>query len=103
MSQSEADKEDTFRGTDQSKKLKSTSGWNENSNGTDAVGFAALPAGYGGQGGYFDFLGIRGYWWSSTTHNTLQAWTRSLSYSNDRVSRSIAVKKTKYSVRCIKD
>ena len=42
MSQSEADKTEQ-RGTDEGKKLKSTSGWSSSGNGTDEVGFSALP------------------------------------------------------------
>ena len=103
MSQSEADKEDTFRGTDEGKKLKSKDNWYSNGNGIDNVGFAALPAGYGGQNGYFDFLGLRAHWWSNTVYSHEQAWSRSISYSNDRISRKYAVKETKYSVRCVKD
>ena len=51
------------------KKLKATSGWNENGNGTDDYGFSALPG--GSQGGSPDFeegesffgIGIGGGWW----------------------------------------
>lgn len=103
MSKSEADREDTFRGTDEGRKLKSRSSWYSNGNGSDIVGFNGTPAGYGGQNGYFDFLGLRAYWWSNTVYSHEQAWSRSLGYSNDRISRKFSIKETKYSVRCVKD
>jgi len=37
--------------------LKSTSGWSDNGNGTDAYGFAALPAGHR-QNNYSNFFGV---------------------------------------------
>ncbi|MCL2261215.1 MAG: hypothetical protein FWC15_07675 [Fibromonadales bacterium] len=47
-------------------KLMATSGWESSwcSNGTDDYGFSALPGGLGY--GYSDFVGIVGYWWSSS-------------------------------------
>jgi uncharacterized protein (TIGR02145 family)/uncharacterized repeat protein (TIGR02543 family) len=46
-------------------KLKSTSGWYNNGNGTDEYGFSALPGGMG-MGGSFDGAGCYGSWWSAT-------------------------------------
>ena len=40
-------------------KLKATSGWHNNGNGTDEYGFSALP------GGGFEGVGLDGYWWSA--------------------------------------
>ena len=95
MSKSEADKTGN-RGTDEAKKLKSRGNWNSTGDGNDFVGFKALPAGYGGQQGDFGFLGDKGYWWSSTVYNVERTWIRSMSSSNDRVSRDFAFKATKY-------
>ncbi len=47
------------------KKLKTTSGWNNNGNGTDEFGFSALPGGYGYSAGYFGNVGDSGSWWWS--------------------------------------
>jgi len=47
------------------KKLKSTSGWNGDGNGTDDFGFSALPGGLR-VAGSFGYAGSRGYWWSAT-------------------------------------
>jgi len=44
MCQNDADNID-FRGTNEGSKLKATSGWTDNSNGTDDLGFCAIPGG----------------------------------------------------------
>lgn len=58
--------ERNFYYIDAGKYLKSTSGWNDNGNGTDAYGFSALPAGIGLQGGPFQQLGYMATFWSAT-------------------------------------
>ncbi|PJJ40235.1 fibrobacter succinogenes major paralogous domain-containing protein [Hallerella succinigenes] len=58
--------ERNFYYIDAGKYLKSTSGWNDNGNGTDAYGFSALPAGIGLQGGPFQQLGYVATFWSAT-------------------------------------
>lgn len=82
--------------------LKATSGWNNDGNGTDDYGFAALPGGLGG-GGYYN-LGSGGYWWSSSEGSLYGArgWmlldTLECSLMLDGVNKA-----TGLSVRCIKD
>ncbi|MDA9864373.1 M12 family metallo-peptidase, partial [Flavobacteriales bacterium] len=44
--------------------LKATSGWNDNGNGTDLYGFAALPGGFRLDGANFAFAGTFGIWWT---------------------------------------
>ena len=39
-------------------KMKSTSGWVENGNGTNSSGFSGLPGGYRDYNGAFDYIGI---------------------------------------------
>lgn len=46
--------------------LKSTTGWDNNANGTDAFSFAAYPAGIYAEKNRFDFLGKYAFFWSST-------------------------------------
>ena len=58
--------ERNFYYIDAGKYLKSTSGWNDNGNGTDAYGFSALPAGISLQGGPFQQLGYMATFWSAT-------------------------------------
>jgi uncharacterized protein (TIGR02145 family) len=75
ISQSEAD--DTgWRGTNEGTKLKATSGWIDNGNGTDDYGFSGLPGGYRYPGGSFITIGSTGAWWSATEYPTSTAWPR---------------------------
>jgi uncharacterized protein (TIGR02145 family) len=48
------------------RKLKSTSGWEENGNGTNETGFSALPGGARNTAGVFYGAGWRGWWWSGS-------------------------------------
>ncbi len=83
------------------KMLKATSGWNYDGNGTDDLGFSALPGG-GIFGGSIGILGDYGGWWSSSEHNN-DAHYRSIYYLNGRVDWSYADKSCLISVRCLKD
>lgn len=102
MSQSQADAVN-WRGIDEGEKMKSTSGWNNNGNGTNSSGFNALPGGLRSSGGSFLYLGNYGYWWSSTEDSGTYAWHRSLSYGYDQVGRGYDGKTYGFSVRCLKD
>ncbi|MBM3416347.1 MAG: hypothetical protein FJY20_07845 [Bacteroidetes bacterium] len=51
-------------------KMKSTSGWEENGNGTNSSGFNGLPGGLRGGNGSFSSVGKFGGWWSSTVGST---------------------------------
>jgi uncharacterized protein (TIGR02145 family) len=102
MSQSEAD-ETGWRGTDEGKRLKSTTGWNSGGNGTNEVGFSALPGGYRTISGSYYGLGNYGYWWSATEYSSSFAWRRSLDYDNDKVYRNISIKEHSFGVRCVRD
>ncbi len=102
MSQSEADNTG-YRGTDEGEKMKSTSGWNSNGNGTNSSGFSAIPGGFRDRYDSFYHLGDYGFWWSSTENSSSSAWYRYLSCSYDQVYRHNWLKTTTRSVRCIKD
>ena len=85
-------------------KMKSTSGWNNNGNGTNSSGFSGLPGGYRGDDGTFNYIGNYGYWWSSTDYNTYNAWFRSLNYFNGNVYRYVYFgKENGFSVRCLRN
>ncbi len=87
-------------------KLKATSGWNENGNGTDNYGFSALPGGYGNSGGLFSIADSYGYWWSSSEGEIYgyYAYHRSMHYYGDEDVDGVAgFKSYLYSVRCIQD
>jgi len=83
-------------------KLKSTSGWIENGNGTDNYGFSALPGGDGYIGGGTSNAGDYGVWWSSTEHDAENVWFRGMNYSHDVARRQYYFKTYMYSVRCLK-
>jgi len=84
-------------------KLKSTSGWNNNGNGTDEYAFSALPGGNGNSDGDFGYVGDNGYWWSATEYDASRAWYRYMHFSSEDVSRNINYKSLLFSVRCLQD
>ena len=102
MSQSDAD-DSGWRGTDEGKRLKSTTGWNFNGNGTDVYGFLALPGGYRDSNGAYYYIGYNGDWWSSTESSTYNAWYRELYYDKSGVYRDYYGKGWGFSVRCVRD
>lgn len=69
-------------------------------------GFCALPGGLHHTNGYSYYMGLTGYFWSSTEYidnNFVRVWIRSLYCEYSEVSRFYEVKKCGLSVRCIKD
>ncbi len=84
-------------------KMKSSSGWKNNGNGTNTSGFAGLPGGYRYYNGNFNNIGANGYWWSSSEYNTNYAWYRFLNSNNGSVNRSSYFKLFGFSVRCLRD
>ena len=101
MNQNAAD--DTgWRGTDEGEKMKSTSGWNDNGNGTNSSGFNALSGGFR-QGGFFLKLSYSGCWWSSSVDSGSRVWHRHLGEDNNQSTRTYIYKPNCVSVRCVKD
>ena len=92
-----------WRGYDAGEKLKSTTGWYSNGNGTNDYGFTGLPGGYCFGSGLFYNLGGYGGWWSSSEDSGSGAWRRYLGYDYDEVSRGHGSKTHGFSVRCLKD
>ena len=82
--------------------LKSTSGWFKKGNGTDAVHFNALPAGY--KGDKFDGIGGYAYFWASTTDADEPAFAHYLflDFSSPVAEIKSFDKNSARSVRCIK-
>lgn len=93
-----------WRGTDQGKKMKSTSGWANNGNGTNSSDFSALPGGYRyGVDGSFNNVGELSYWWTSTKNGSTLSIYRRLDYNQIMVyAESVKLQAGKY-VRCVKD
>lgn len=87
-------------------KMKDTSGWFENGNGTDQSGFKGFPSGVRGDNGDFTSLGKNGFWWSSTEtekQNKKIVWIFYLDYSFKWVIKEVALKGSGLAVRCVKD
>ncbi len=72
-----------------------------NTGATDEYGFSALPGGIRGEN--FNFIGIYGFWWSSTENSPEEAWRRFIDFDFVFVSRSHDFKHHGYSVRCVRD
>jgi uncharacterized protein (TIGR02145 family) len=89
-------------GSNAGTKLKASSGWDYDGNGTDDFGFSALPGGYGSSG-YFIIVGYGGLWWSAAEYDASNAWFRDMYYNNSDVYRIGGSKEYLYSVRCVRD
>jgi Fibrobacter succinogenes major domain (Fib_succ_major). len=96
-------------------KLKSRNGWFKKGNGTDELGFNALPAGYRSAvlkaddgaitGGKFDGIGGYAYFWSATEdpeNPESNAYYLFLSFSSDAASLNSFAKEDYRSVRCVR-
>jgi uncharacterized protein (TIGR02145 family) len=91
-------------------KLKATSGWSENDNGTDQYGFSALPGG-GGIGSlddsfYFGPVGSFGGWWSASEseYKNYDAYYLIIENYDENTIFLVSNGKVRwFSVRCIKD
>jgi uncharacterized protein (TIGR02145 family) len=84
------------------KKMKSTSGWNDDGNGTNSSGFSGLPGGCRFGNGIFN--GRYGYWWSASEYDETVAWLWNLDdyYSILYRGRTL-FKDNGLSVRCVRD
>ncbi|MDR2591374.1 MAG: hypothetical protein LBC59_01025 [Chitinispirillales bacterium] len=83
------------------RKLKSTSGWNNNGNGTNDFGFSALPGGFrDSSSGNFGSAGNNGYWWTAT-ENGSNAYYRNMYYNDDDVDENGYYKSHGFSARCV--
>lgn len=79
--------------------LKSTSGWRDNTNGTDRFGFGAYPyneVDYPGNTNYVEF-------WSASEIGSEKVYRFNLSYVSQDLRELEGLKKSWNSVRCVKD
>lgn len=76
-----------------------------NTAGTNSSGLTCLPGGSRYYNGVFYYIGIYGFWWSSTrsTISSGTAWSRNLRTDFEGIDRSPGDKEDGYSVRCLKD
>lgn len=70
--------------------------------GTDTVGFSALPGGRLAYG-QFSELGFHGFWWTATAYEETRAWYRMMRHEFGDVTRSNFDKAAGMSVRCVRD
>jgi uncharacterized protein (TIGR02145 family) len=92
-----------FVGSNAGTQLKSTSGWNISSNGTDVHGFSALPGGYRNTDGGFNTGGFfPANWWSATEVTATAAWERIIYWSYSDVFRNHGGKSGGPSLRCLR-
>ncbi len=89
-------------GTDIGKRMKSTSGWNDDGNGTNSSKFNGLPGGTYSSGEFMD-IGNNGYWWSSTQKDYESSYEYDLSFNDDKIYFGHWGKTHARSVRCVKD
>ena len=85
--------------------LKSRDGWFKKGNGSDALGFRALPSGYRSVDGKFDGIGGYAYIWSATEdveNRESNAYYLFLSFSSDAASINAFAKEDYRSVRCVR-
>lgn len=82
--------------------LKSQTGWYNNGNGTDGVGFSALPVGGRDHVGNFPSDGYYADFWSATENDSYDAYNMFLSYGREGAYLNNS-KDTAFSVRCLKD
>jgi uncharacterized protein (TIGR02145 family) len=97
----------SYVGSNAGTKLKATSGWNSYSGvpaaaGTDSYGFAALPGGFGGSDGDFNYVGNFGSWWNATENGAYYAYIWRMRYDED-VDSYVDYKDYLLSVRCVQD
>jgi uncharacterized protein (TIGR02145 family) len=83
--------------------LKSTSGWANDSNGTDDFGFNGRPTGGRSYNNDYFHKGEYVYWWSSTAAVNNNSWFRYMSYYSNYFLRDFLNRDYAFSVRCIKD
>jgi len=83
--------------------LRSSDGWYYNKNGTNAYGFTALPAGYGGDGCSFGGDTSNGFFWTATQTGEDDAYHVQLSVYNEGPRVTSEGKNFGFSVRCVKD
>jgi uncharacterized protein (TIGR02145 family) len=75
-----------------------------NTGATNSSGFTALPGGYRNYVGSFNYLTYNAFFWSSSHYGATSAWSRSLYYNFEYVTRDY-YNNTLYgfSVRCLQN
>jgi uncharacterized protein (TIGR02145 family) len=98
-----------WRGNDEGDKLKDAklNVWSRDARiyATNESGFTALPNNCRLEDGTFGSPvgSSQGFWWSSTSHNTKEAWFRNLDYKKSNILRLSISNNYGFCVRCVKD
>lgn len=82
-------------------KMKSTTGWSNNNNGTNESGFNALPGGRNAGIFFFVHIGDEAWWWSSDEDEWGHVWSPQLILN--ALNHTTSYKDVGLSVRCISD
>jgi uncharacterized protein (TIGR02145 family) len=93
-----------FSGIDAGIKMKASSGWIENGNGTNETGFTALPGGVR-YTSYYDGIGWASDIWTSTMTTTPGAYYRVFGSNQDGIGRYNSAISSHHglAVRCLRD
>ena len=92
-----------WRGTDHGSKMKSTTGWSTDENGTNTSGFTALPGGYRFYSdGTYQGQNTYEYFWTATQHDDDRGWYRLLEGSKTQVYKDTGNKRAGKAIRGIK-
>jgi uncharacterized protein (TIGR02145 family) len=84
-------------------KATGTSLWySPNTNATNESGFTGIPGGYR-SATLFKFIGVDGFWWSSSAYNSTDAWHRYVYFDDGITGKATINVLSGFSVRCIKD
>ena len=73
-----------------------------NTGATNGSGFSGLPGGLRRSNGTFRDSGLYGAWWSTTDGNKVDAWHRSIFYTDTTVYHFVYGKGSGMSVRCVR-
>jgi uncharacterized protein (TIGR02145 family) len=84
-------------------KLKSKTGWKNNGNGTNSVGFSGIPSGWCNYLGKFNDISKYGSWWSTWEYGGDNAWIHIISKFDNEIGNITVDKGYGLAVRCIKD
>ncbi len=92
-----------FIGLGSAKKLKASSGWDENGNGSKQSLFKALPGGMRCDDGSFGGKGFAGHWWcNGSKYFPGQLWIVSINNEDKEVGHSNPFDEEGHYVRCFK-
>ena len=92
-----------WRGENEGLLLKSETGWYENGNGIDAMGFEAKAAGIRYHHGAYAYVSKNATIWSSSVDQSGILWYRHLHYTESGIQRSTYNNQVGFSVRCIQN